>query len=82
MSSDKQRTLDILSALIAMQEITSTTISEWILHLDLLRVAEKLLGFQPGDGPQALRMIHSLVHITGRSLMLDVADIWKKRFEP
>jgi hypothetical protein len=34
-------------------------------------IAEKLLVFQPGDGSQALRMIHSLVHITGRSVMTD-----------
>ena len=73
-SSDKQRTLNILSALIAMQATTSGLSLDWSPRLDWLRVAEKLLGLQPGDGPQALRMIHSLVHITGRSLMSDVAD--------
>ena len=70
-SSDKQRTLDILSALIAMQPTYSGLFNPL---RDLLRVAEKLLGLQPGDGVQGLRMIHSLVHITGRSLMSDVAD--------
>ena len=49
MSLDKQRTLDILSALIAMQA-TSRLLLEWTPHVDLLRVAEKLLGLQPGDG--------------------------------
>ena len=74
MSSDKQRTLDILSALIAIQVTTSRlyvvgrTFDEY-----LLSIAEKLLGLRPGDGPQALRLIHSLLHITGRS-MSDVAD--------
>ena len=38
------------------------------------RLTEKLLGLQPGDGAQGLRMIHSLVLITERSLMSDVAD--------
>ena len=71
---DKQRTLDILSALITMQQANSALFLEWDPHVDVLRVAEKLLGLQPGDGPQALRMIHSLVHITGRSLISDVAD--------
>jgi len=68
-SPDKQRTLDVLSALIAMRA-TSGLFLEWDPHVDLLRVAEKLLGLQPGDGPQALRMIH----ITGRSLISDVTD--------
>ena len=66
--------MDILSALIAMQASNSGVFLEWSPHVDFLRVAEKLLGLQPGDGPQALRMIHSLVHITGRSLIPDVAD--------
>ena len=70
-SSDKQRTLDILSALIAMLEGYSSLFS---FHRELLRVTEKLLDLQPGDGVQGLRMIHSLVHISGRSLMSDVAD--------
>ena len=71
-SSDKQHTMDILSALIAMQASISGLFIEWrIFHLHLLRISEKLLGLQPGDGYQALRTIHSLVHITGRS---DIAD--------
>ena len=78
MSSDKQRTLDVLSALIAMQASTSGL--HWhkecrIFHVVLLKIAEKLLGLRPGDGPRALRMIHSLVHITGRPLTWDDADI-------
>ena len=74
-SCDKQRTLDILSALIAMKASTLGVYVEWrIFHIYLLRIAEKLLGLQPGDGAQALRMIHSLVHITERSLISDVAD--------
>ena len=73
-SSDKQRTLDILSALIAMQPTYSGLLLLSNPHADLLRVAEKLLGLQPGDGAQGLRTIHSLVHITERSLMSDVAD--------
>ena len=72
-SSDKQRTLDILSALIAMQ--ASSLYLEWCAeaYVHFLRIAEKLLDLQPGDGSQALRMIHSLVNIqvTGRS---EVAD--------
>ena len=72
-SSDKQRTLDILSALIAMLG-SSGLFLEWAPNVDLLRVAEKLMGLQLGDGAQALRMIHSLVHITGRSLRSDIAD--------
>ena len=74
MSSDKQRTLDILSALIAIQLIQALepfVRRKKALHINLLGVTEKLLGLQPGDGPQALRMVHSLVHITGRS---EVAD--------
>jgi len=72
-SPDKQRTLDILTALIAMRAPSLLSL-EWYPHVELLRVAEKLLGLQLGDGPQALRMIHSLVHITGRSLISDVTD--------
>ena len=67
MSSDKQRTLDILSALIAMQAPT-THVGLLTIRVKLLRIAERLLALHPGDGSQALRMIHSLVH-TGRSLM-------------
>ena len=73
-SSDKQRMLDTLGALIAMRAAVSGLFLEWSPRADCLRVAEKLYGLQPGDGPQALRMIHSLVHITRRSLMSDVAD--------
>ena len=73
-SSDKQRTLDILGALIAMRASLGGLHLEWSPHVELLRIAEKLLGLQSGDGPQALRMIHSLVHITGRSLISDIAD--------
>jgi len=64
MSLEKQRTLDILGALIAMRA-SSKLFLDWSPHVELLRVAEKLLDLQPGDGPQALRMIHSLVYITG-----------------
>ena len=75
MSSDKHRTLDILIALMAMKESMSALHVAWrTFQLDLLRIAEKLLSLQPGDGSQALRMIHSLVHIPGRFLMSDVAD--------
>jgi NACHT domain len=75
MSSDKQRTIEIFIALIAMKESISRPLVAWrTVHLDLLIITEKLLGLQPGDGSQALRMIHSLIHIPGRSLMSDVAD--------
>ena len=75
MSSDKQRTLDVLSALIAMLASTSRLHKEHrIFHVVLLRIAEKLLGLRPGDVPHALRMIHSLVQISGRSLMSDAPD--------
>ena len=72
-SSDKQRTLDILSALIAMLASSEVFLVSTII-VDLLRITEKLMGLQAGDGAQALRMIHSLVHIPGRSLMSDIAD--------
>ena len=77
-SSDKQSTLDILTALIAMQaSISELRMTLRVFHVDLLRIAEKLLGLQPGDGPLALRMIHSLVRVTGRSLMVDADDsLW------
>ena len=72
MSSDKQRTLDILIALIAMEASFSALHNHWrTLHAHLLRIAEKLLCLQPGDGSQALRMTNSLVQITGRA---EVAD--------
>ena len=75
-SFDKQRTLDVLSALIAMKASISGLFVEWrTIDVVLLRVAETLLGLQPGDGTQALRMIHSLVHISERSLMSDDADV-------
>ena len=76
MSSDRKCTLDILSALIAMQATSSRLVLVWMtFHVDILRIAERLLGLQPGDGPQALRMIHSLVHITGESLVSDDANL-------
>ena len=76
MSSDKPRTLDVLSALIAMQASTSELFVKWrTFHVVLLRIAEELLGLQPGDGSQALRMTHSLVHIPGRSLMWEDDDV-------
>ena len=76
MSSNKQRTLDILCALIAMQASTSGLyIRCSIFHVHLLNIAEKLLGLQPGDGAQALRLIHSLIDITGQSLMSDDTDV-------
>ena len=72
MSSNKQRTLDILSALIAMEASPPALYNYWkFLRAHNLRIAEKLLCLQPGDGSQALRMIHSLVQITGRP---EVAD--------
>ena len=72
MSSDKQRTVDVLIALIEMEASFSVVQNYWkTLHVHLLRIAEKLLYLQPGDGSQALRMVHSLVHITCRS---EVAD--------
>ena len=72
MSSDKLRTLDILIALIAMEASFSALHNHWrTLHAHLLRIAEKLLCLQPGDGSQALRMTNSLVQITGRA---EVAD--------
>ena len=75
MSSDKQLTLDVLCALIAMQASSSELyIKCRIFHVDLVKIAEKLLGLQPGDGSLALRMTHSLVHITGRSLISDADD--------
>ena len=74
--SDIQRTLDILSALIAMKAlIRKISFSRRPFQIVLLKIAEKLLGLQPGNGPQALRMIRSLVRISGRSLMLDDADV-------
>ena len=76
MSSDTQRTLDILSAHIAMQASASVLHKECkIFQIVSLGITEKLLGLQPGDGSQALRMIHSLVHITRRPLMWGDANI-------
>jgi hypothetical protein len=76
MSSDKQRTLDILSAVMVMKESFSEMIFDWeTFHVVLLRIVEKLLGLQPRDGSYALRMLHSLVHISGQSLMLDDAEV-------
>ena len=34
----------------------------------------EVIGLSTGEGLQALRMVHSLVNISGRSLMSDVAD--------
>lgn len=42
--------------------------------LESLRIAEKLLGLQPGDGTLTLRTIHSLVHVPRRALVSDVPD--------
>ena len=75
MSSDKQRTLDILIALIAMEASPSALHVYWkTLQIHFLRIAEKLLGLQLGDGIQALRKIRSLVHISERSSMSDDTD--------
>ena len=71
MSSDKQRTLDILSALIAIQAL-EPFVRRKALYIHLLAITEKLLGLQSGDGFQALRMIHSLVHISEVSEVVDV----------
>jgi NACHT domain len=76
MCPDKQRTLEILSALIAMKASASKMFVKWrTVRVDLLRIVEKLLGLEPGDGSPALRMNHSLVHISERSLMSDDADV-------
>ena len=73
-ASDKQRTLDILCALIISPMSGSIMPYTWTVVVERLRIAEMLLGLQPGDGFQALRKIHSLVYIPGRLLMLDDAD--------
>ena len=74
-SSDKQLTLDILSALIVMPNSTSRQRIAWMVNCgESMTIAEKLLGLQPGDGSLALRMIHSLVNFTRRSLMTDSDD--------
>ena len=73
-SSDKRRTLDILCALIAFQRAIFILPITRTLLVELLRISEKLLGLQFGDGSQALRKIRSLVHIPERSLMLDDVD--------
>ena len=74
-SSDKQRILDVLCAMITIQTAGSIMpIHVRTLLVGLLEIAEKLLGLQAGDGFQALRKIHSLVHIPGRSFMLGDAD--------
>ena len=90
---NKQRTLDILGALMAMQDAlmsmqgeTKVHLPSWTLQdvewlqfirafrLESLRIAEKLLGLQPGDGTLALRTIHSLVHVPRRALISEVPD--------
>ena len=73
-SSDKQRTLDILCALIIIEMSGSILSYSRTINVGRLEIAENLLGLQPGDGFQALRKIHSLVYIPGRLLMLDDAD--------
>ena len=73
-SSDRQRTLDILCAIYTMQRSGSILACGEIVYVEFLRIAEKLLSLQPGDGFQALRKIRSLVHIPERSLMLDDVD--------
>ena len=74
-SSDKQRTLDILCAIILIPRTGSILPFDWrTVSVELLRIVEKLLGFLPGDGFQALRKIRSLVHVPERSLMSDDTD--------
>jgi hypothetical protein len=92
-SRDKQRTLEVLSVLLAMQDSLMTNQddfkkrlptwtsqdAEWLLfsrvfRLQSLRIAEKLLGLQSGDGALALRTIHSLVHVPERALAPGVPD--------
>ena len=74
-SSDKQRTLDILCALIIIQMSGALMpVNLRIYYAEVLRIAENLMGLQLGDGIQALRKIRSLVHIPERSLVLDDAD--------
>ena len=64
----KLRTVDILFFFNVNPKIRVITAS------NLEDCSENLLGLQPGDGFEALRKIHSLVHIPERSLMLDDAD--------
>jgi hypothetical protein len=90
---NKQRTREILGALMAMQDALMTMQGESKVHLpswtlqdvawlqfirafclESLRIAEKLLGLQPGDGTLALRTIHSLVHVPRRVLIPEVPD--------
>ena len=74
-SSDKHRTLDILCAIILIPRTGSILPFDWrTVSVELLRIVEKLLGFLPGDGFQALRKIRSLVHVPERSLMSDDTD--------
>ena len=73
-SSDKQRTLDVLCALITIQMSDSILPFSRTVVIEHLRIVERLLGLQPGDGFQALRKIHSLVHTPGQLLILDDAD--------
>ena len=62
-SSDKRRTLDILCALIAFQRVTFILPISRTLLVELLRISEKLLGLQFGDGSQALRNFRAIVDI-------------------
>ena len=90
---NKQRTREILGALMATQDALMTMQGETEVHLpnwtlqdadwlqfirafrlESLRIAEQLLGFQPGDGALALRTIHSLVHVPRRVLIPEVPD--------
>ena len=62
-SSDKRRTLDILCALIAFQRAIFILPISRTLLVELLRISEKLLGLQFGDGSQALRNSRAIVDI-------------------
>jgi len=73
-SVDKKRTQNILGALIAMEAAQDEHGFEWPFHVESLRIAEKLLGLQPGDGPLGLRTIHSLVHVAGQVLVSEIPD--------
>jgi hypothetical protein len=73
-SVDKKRTRDILGALVAMEAAQDEDGFEWPFHVESLRNAEKLLGLQPGEGPLALRTIHSLIHVAGQVLVSEIPD--------
>jgi len=73
-------------ALMTMQGESKVHLPSWTLQdvdwlqfirafrLESLRISEKLLGLQPGDGTLALRTIHSLVHVPRRVLIPEVPD--------